>query len=238
MNSARRRSSCAAATPPDRRGAPGALETNRTDRSVADSGNPGHMTVAPGGSLVDYMNTPHEGVAPGRRVRERRDTACDGTWWSTRQSRNRSTVCSPIWPTRCDGTSSRPRVCSGARSAISRRESGRAGWPPIGLVHSGSTSLTSWPRSSRPDVSSGCRPRRGTRRVEYICTPVGASTNVRASYEGDISGSLRLLTGWLPPGVVRWILAQDFRRLDQRLERETQAASRWQQGYLADVALR
>jgi hypothetical protein len=71
--------------------------------------------------------------------------------------------------------------------------------------------------------------------VEYICTPVGASTNVRASYQGDISGSLRLLTGWLPPGVVRWILAQDFRRLDQRLKSETQAASRWQQGYLVDV---
>jgi uncharacterized protein YndB with AHSA1/START domain len=73
-------------------------------------------------------------------------------------------------------------------------------------------------------------------RVEYSCTPVDAGTSIRASYEGDISGSLRLLTGWLPPGVVRWILAQDFRRLDQRLERAARAASRWQQGYLADVA--
>ena len=74
-------------------------------------------------------------------------------------------------------------------------------------------------------------------RVEYICTPVGGGTSVRASYEGDISGSLRLLTWWLPRGVVRWILAQDFRRLDQRLEREVQAASRWQRGYPYDTAL-
>ena len=74
-------------------------------------------------------------------------------------------------------------------------------------------------------------------RVEYICTPVDTGTSVRASYEGDISGSLRLMTGWLPPGVVGWILAQDFRRLDQRLKREVQAATRWQRGYLADVVL-
>jgi uncharacterized protein YndB with AHSA1/START domain len=73
-------------------------------------------------------------------------------------------------------------------------------------------------------------------RVEYICAPVGADTSVRASYDGDISGSLRLLTGWLPPAVVRRILAQDFRRLDKLFEREAQAASRWQQGYLAGVA--
>jgi Polyketide cyclase / dehydrase and lipid transport len=73
-------------------------------------------------------------------------------------------------------------------------------------------------------------------RVEYICTPIGAGTTVRASYTGDISGSLRLLAGWLPTEVVRWILAQDFRRLDQRLERDAQAASRWQRGWLADVA--
>jgi uncharacterized protein YndB with AHSA1/START domain len=73
-------------------------------------------------------------------------------------------------------------------------------------------------------------------RVEYVCTPVGAGTIVRASYEGNISGSLRLLTGWLPLRVVRWILAQDFRRLDRRLEGEAQAANRWQRGYLSDTA--
>ena len=73
-------------------------------------------------------------------------------------------------------------------------------------------------------------------RVEYICTQVPAGTRVRASYEGDISGSLRLLTAWLPPGIARWILAQDFRRLEHRLERDAQAASRSKRGYLADVA--
>jgi uncharacterized protein YndB with AHSA1/START domain len=74
-------------------------------------------------------------------------------------------------------------------------------------------------------------------RVEYVCTPIGAGTSVRASYQGDISGSLRLLAGWLPPDVVRWILAQDFRRLDQRLERRAQAESRWQRAWLADGAV-
>ena len=74
-------------------------------------------------------------------------------------------------------------------------------------------------------------------RVEYVCAPLGDGTSVRASYDGDISGSLRLLTGWLPPGAVHWILAQDFRRLDQLFEREARAASRWQQGYLAGVAV-
>jgi uncharacterized protein YndB with AHSA1/START domain len=72
-------------------------------------------------------------------------------------------------------------------------------------------------------------------RVEYVCTAVGGGTSVRACYEGDISGSLRLLTGWLPSGIVRWILAQDFRRLGQRLEREARAASRWQRGYRTDL---
>ena len=68
-------------------------------------------------------------------------------------------------------------------------------------------------------------------RVEYICTPVGADTAVRATYEGDISGSLRLLTWWLPPGVARWILAQDFRRLGSRLDREARALDRWQRDH-------
>ena len=74
-------------------------------------------------------------------------------------------------------------------------------------------------------------------RVEYVCTPAGENTNIEARYEGDISGFLRLLTGWLPPGVVRWVLSQDFRRLDQRLEREATAASRWQRGYHPDLAI-
>ena len=74
-------------------------------------------------------------------------------------------------------------------------------------------------------------------RVEYLCAPVGDGTRIRASYDGDVSGSLRLLTGWLPPAVVRWILAQDFRRLGDRLEREATAADRWRRGYPADAAL-
>src|SRR5262245_58272104 len=70
-------------------------------------------------------------------------------------------------------------------------------------------------------------------RVEYACQSVGGGTSVRASYEGDISGSLRFLTGWLPPAAVRWILAQDFRRLEQRLA----SVDRWQRGHGGETAL-
>jgi uncharacterized protein YndB with AHSA1/START domain len=73
-------------------------------------------------------------------------------------------------------------------------------------------------------------------RVEYVCTPAGETTDIHARYEGDITGFLRLLTAWLPPGVVRWVLSQDFRRLDRRLEREATAASRWRRGYSPGVA--
>ena len=73
-------------------------------------------------------------------------------------------------------------------------------------------------------------------RVEYACSPAGESTDIQASYEGDISGSLRLLTWWLPPGLVRWVLSQDFRRLDDRLDREATAANRWQRGHRPDLA--
>lgn len=75
-------------------------------------------------------------------------------------------------------------------------------------------------------------------RVEYVCIPAGENTNIEARYQGDISGFLRLLTGWLPSGVVRWILSQDFRRLDQRLQREATAASRWQRGYDTGLAMK
>jgi hypothetical protein len=51
-------------------------------------------------------------------------------------------------------------------------------------------------------------------RVEYACDPeADGGTRVQARYEGDISGSLRFLVGWLPGWVTHWILAQDFRRL-------------------------
>jgi hypothetical protein len=56
--------------------------------------------------------------------------------------------------------------------------------------------------------------------VEYDCQPSGnGGTWIRASYEGDISGSLRLLVGWLPDHFTHWILAQDFRRLRRVLAR-------------------
>jgi len=74
-------------------------------------------------------------------------------------------------------------------------------------------------------------------RVEYVCTPVGENTGIEARYEGDISGFLRVLTWWLPRGVVRWILSQDFRRLDERLAREATAASRWRLEDHPDIAM-
>ena len=74
-------------------------------------------------------------------------------------------------------------------------------------------------------------------RVEYICTAAGEYTNVEARYEGDISGFLRVLTWWLPPRVVRWVLSQDFRRLGRLYEREATAAIRWRRGYHPDFAI-
>jgi uncharacterized protein YndB with AHSA1/START domain len=57
-------------------------------------------------------------------------------------------------------------------------------------------------------------------RVEYAVEPDAGGTRVRATYEGDISGWLRILVGWLPPRLTHWILAQDFRRLARLLDRE------------------
>ena len=74
-------------------------------------------------------------------------------------------------------------------------------------------------------------------RVEYVCTPAGQNTDIKARYEGDISGFLRVLTWWLPPRVVRWILARDFRRLDQLFKQEATAANRWQRGYHPDLVI-
>jgi hypothetical protein len=62
-------------------------------------------------------------------------------------------------------------------------------------------------------------------RVEYACEPDGeGGTRIRATYEGDISGSLRLLVGWIPARLTHWILAQDFRRLRRLLARESRRA--------------
>jgi polyketide cyclase/dehydrase/lipid transport protein len=63
-------------------------------------------------------------------------------------------------------------------------------------------------------------------RVEYACQPgTRGDTRVRATYEGDISGSLRLLVGWIPSPATHWILAQDFRRLRRVLARQAGSAS-------------
>jgi hypothetical protein len=62
-------------------------------------------------------------------------------------------------------------------------------------------------------------------RVEYACQPDGnGGTCIRATYHGDISGSLRLLVGWLPARLTHWILAQDFRRLRRVLARDVRQA--------------
>jgi uncharacterized protein YndB with AHSA1/START domain len=67
-------------------------------------------------------------------------------------------------------------------------------------------------------------------RVEYTCQPHPTGmTSIRATYEGDISGSLRLLVGWIPGPLTHWILAQDFRRLRRVLAREFRP-KRWARG--------
>ena len=57
-------------------------------------------------------------------------------------------------------------------------------------------------------------------RVEYDCEADGVGgTRIRATYEGDINGALRVLVGWLPAPVTQRILAHDFRRLRRVLAR-------------------
>lgn len=73
--------------------------------------------------------------------------------------------------------------------------------------------LSSWPWNAR---------------VEYRCTADGQGTQIRATYEGDVSGSLRLVVGWLPAWATNRILAQDFRRLDRLLRRERRELRRWE----------
>jgi len=73
-------------------------------------------------------------------------------------------------------------------------------------------------------------------RVVYTCEPDGDGTRIHATYEGDISGSLRILVGWLPSGATHWILAGDFRRLGRLLTRETLEAERWRKRRGSDPA--
>ena len=39
--------------------------------------------------------------------------------------------------------------------------------------------------------------------VEYLCTPDGDRTLIRATYQGDVVGFLQVLVGWLPHASVR-----------------------------------
>jgi uncharacterized protein YndB with AHSA1/START domain len=74
-------------------------------------------------------------------------------------------------------------------------------------------------------------------RVEYACQPdTNGGTRIRASYEGDISGLLRPLVGWLPASATHWILAQDFRRLRRVLARDVPAADTAGAGEVARAA--
>lgn len=56
-------------------------------------------------------------------------------------------------------------------------------------------------------------------RTEYVLRPAADGTRIRATYEGDVGGWLRLLA-WLPGPIVALILAQDFRRLRSLMARE------------------
>jgi len=53
--------------------------------------------------------------------------------------------------------------------------------------------------------------------VEYLCSPDGGGTRVHASYEGDLSGWMRVLGLVVPTHLARSILARDFVRLDRLL---------------------
>ena len=61
-------------------------------------------------------------------------------------------------------------------------------------------------------------------RVEYVCVAEGEGTRVRADYEGDVAGWLRLVA-LLPTFVLRRILLRDFRGLTRVLEAEDRAAA-------------
>ena len=67
--------------------------------------------------------------------------------------------------------------------------------------------------------------------VEYRCTADGDRTRIRATYQGDVDGFLRVLVGWLPTGVFGWILARDFHRLGRVLSSEVKSAQRWHNAY-------
>lgn len=59
-------------------------------------------------------------------------------------------------------------------------------------------------------------------RTRYLCEPDGTGTRVRARYEGDIGGWLRLFA-WVPTPLIARVLAQDFKRLGARLAADAHA---------------
>jgi uncharacterized protein YndB with AHSA1/START domain len=68
-------------------------------------------------------------------------------------------------------------------------------------------------------------------RVEYECSADGGSTLVRATYQGDVVGFLRVLVGWLPASVFGWILSRDFRRLNRVLSHDVRGEQRWRRAH-------
>src|SRR5690606_32236755 len=69
-------------------------------------------------------------------------------------------------------------------------------------------------------------------RVEYVCTPDGPGTRVRADYDGDVSAWLRVLA-LLPTAVLARVLRRGFAGLRRALEAEDRTAARssWDPGY-------
>jgi len=61
-------------------------------------------------------------------------------------------------------------------------------------------------------------------RVEYVTSPVGGGTRVRADYHGDVADWLRLLA-LLPTSVLARILQRDFTGLRRVLDAEDRARS-------------
>lgn len=55
--------------------------------------------------------------------------------------------------------------------------------------------------------------------TEYSCEADGSGTRVRACYEGDVAGWLRILS-WVPSAVIAWFLERDFQRLRARLAKD------------------
>jgi hypothetical protein len=73
-------------------------------------------------------------------------------------------------------------------------------------------------------------------RVEYACEAEGDHTRIRATYEGDLGGSLRWQVGWLPSRLTHYILAQDFRRLDRVLASRAWETRRWHERHADPIA--